>query len=63
MEQFYKCDFHVHSYNDKEISNTGNDIEELSNNNFMYLICLLIVFDSILGFFNSLKNNLNTDIS
>lgn len=31
-------------------------VEELSNNNFMYLICILIVFDSTLGFFNSLKN-------
>lgn len=31
-------------------------LEELSNNNFMYLIIILIFFDSTLGFFNSIKN-------
>ena len=64
MEQFYKCDFHVHSYNDKEISNTGNDIEELSNNiNISNIDCFAITDHNIFpaDFFNKLSGQISKD--
>ena len=64
MEQFYKCDFHVHSYNDKGISNTGNNIKELSNNiNISNIDCFAITDHNIFpaDFFNELSKQIIED--
>jgi predicted metal-dependent phosphoesterase TrpH len=64
IEQFYKCDFHVHSYNDKATPNAGNSMGELSKNiNESDIDCFAITDHNIFpaDFFNELSKQISKD--
>ena len=64
IEQFYKCDFHVHSYNDKATPNAGNSMDELSKNiNESDIDCFAITDHNIFpaDFFNELSKQISKD--
>lgn len=62
IEQFYKCDFHRHSFKDKEKSNTGKDISALAEKvNASTIDCFAVTEHNIFpaGDFEALKKNLD----